>query len=71
MGRKVLKKRKLLYWVTGCVVVLIGIGVVRLPHGLFFESYRLPLLIIGTVIAFVGLWIITKGTGAHCNSNRE
>ncbi|VBB69220.1 hypothetical protein RIEGSTA812A_PEG_693 [invertebrate metagenome] len=44
-----------------------GIGVVRLPHGPCVAAYRLPLLMIGTIIAFIGLWIITKGTGTYCN----
>ena len=56
-------KPRLLYRVAGCVVALVGVGVARLPSGPFAEAYRLPLLIVGTVIAFIGLWIFTKGIG--------
>lgn len=42
-----------------------GIGAVRLPNGPLVEVYRLPLLIAGTVVAFIGLWIITKGVSTY------
>lgn len=54
---------RVFYRVAGCVVALVGVGVARLPSGPFAEAYRLPLLIVGTVIAFVGLWLFIKGTG--------
>lgn len=57
----VAKRGQFLYWLAGCLVALLGVGVVRLPSGPLAEAYRLPLLILGTTIAFVGLWIITKG----------
>jgi len=54
---------RVFYWVAGSVVALAGVGVARLPSGEFAETYRLLLLIVGTMIAFTGLWLFTKGTG--------
>ncbi|MEO5374141.1 MAG: hypothetical protein H7840_07640 [Alphaproteobacteria bacterium] len=54
---------RVVYWIAGTVVALIGVAVARLPSGEFAESNRFLLLVSGTIIAFVGFYIITKGTG--------
>lgn len=58
-----MKWPRIAYWVAGTVVALIGVAVVRLPGGEFAQQYKLPLLLAGTVLAFVGFYIMTKGTG--------
>lgn len=64
-------KRKLLYWGAGIVVALIGVGVARIPGGEFAQEHRLGLMVTGTAIVFIGLYLISKGSGKYPSDDTD
>lgn len=57
------RNRRIFFWILGFSIALIGVGITRVHLFVqFLETYHSSLLVFGTVIAFFGLWVFTKGS---------
>ena len=59
------------YWTVGAAISFVGAFIAKIIADEFPLAQRAPFWIAGTVIIFVGLWVLSHGTKARLDKTEQ